>query len=114
MKFYVGWWSDSGVTERKRGRTEKKKKEHIHTKKRKEELGEGGGDKRKKENKGESKSVRRQELQAEKEKRKVDEKECKERNVGGFQRRARGTVAPARRIETIGYVFSWGFNRTFI
>lgn len=27
----------------------------------------------------------------------VDEKECEERNVGGFQRRTRGTVASARR-----------------
>jgi len=39
MKFYVGWWSDSGVTERKRGRTktkrEKNKRETRETKRRK-------------------------------------------------------------------------------
>lgn len=33
----------------------------------------------------------------------ADEKECEERNVGGFQRRTRSTVAlPRHRIEAIG------------
>lgn len=91
MKFYVDWRSDSGVTERKGGRTKTKRRKKY---KRNE------GNKKRKENRGEGKSAGRQELQRRRknsEGGEVDEKECEERNVGGFQRRTRGTVATARR-----------------
>lgn len=86
MKFYVGWRSDSGVTERKRGRAKTKRREKL----------EAGGNEKEKENEGD-----RQRLQTEREKRRRTKKNEREAQRG-FQRRTRGAVASPGHIETVG------------
>lgn len=108
MKFYVGWRSDSGVTERKREVEQKRKG-------RKKNRRETRGTKRRRKTRvrvralGDRNCRRRKKSEGDE----ADEKECEERNVGGFQRRTRSTVAPPRRsYRSYRCVSSRGFNRT--